>query len=143
ALRIFRASDEIGPKAWKRKKARELFAILVTQRGALCQKEWLMETLWPDASMETADRDFRVALHAVSDALDPDRPRNAPARWIERRDTGYGLCQASVDAQEFAGLVEQARRAREPEAAQLREQALNLYRGDYLEDYPYADWAQA
>lgn len=140
-LRIHTESGEVSPRAWKRKKARELFAILVTHRHSSCHKEWLMETLWPDATAEAADRDFRVALHAVSAALEPQRGKNAPSRWVERRETAYALMGGlEVDADGFVSLIERARRASDP--LPLLEQAVALYRGDYLEDFPYSDWCQ-
>ena len=138
-LRIFGLDGEVSPRAWKRKKARELFAILVTHRHGSCQKEWLMDLLFPEATAEAADRDFRVALHAVSAALEPGRGKNAPSVWVERRDTAYALMGGiTVDADEFVALLERARR--EPE---LLEKAVALYRGDFLEDFPYSDWCQA
>jgi len=141
-LRIHSEDGEVSPRAWKRKKARELFAILVTHRHGSCHKEWLMETLWPEATSEAADRDFRVALHAVSAALEPQRGKNAPSRWVERRETAYALMGGiDVDADEFTGLIERARR-QPAEALALLEQAVALYRGDYLEDFPYSDWCQ-
>lgn len=147
SFRLWREGVEVEPRAWKRQKARELFLVLLTRRGSLQQKEALCDLLWPEASPQAANRDFRVALHALSEVLDPDRPRNEPARWIERRDAGYAFRpgpEVALDVQDFEGL---ARRAREllptepAEADRLMRRALALYRGDFLEDYPYADWA--
>lgn len=142
SFRAWRAGGEIGPRAWKREKARELFLILLTRRGSLQQKETLMELLWPDATEQAANRDFRVALHALSDATDPQRPKNALSRAVERRSAGYELLRdgVEVDADEFERLIGLGNRAEDPA---LWQRALDLYRGDYLEDHPYADWAVA
>lgn len=143
-FRLWRRGVEVEPRAWKRLKARELFLILLTRRGALQQKEHLMELLWPDASTQAANRDFRVALHALSEVLDPDRPRNEPARWLERRDAAYCFRtspEVSLDLDDFERLARRAREEAPDEADRLMRRALALYRGDFLEDHPYADWA--
>jgi len=146
-FRLWRGGAEVEPRAWKRLKARELFLILLTRRGTIQQKGHRMELLWPEATEQAANRDFRVALHALSEVLDPERPRNEPARWIERREAGYGFrvtADVVLDVQDFETL---ARRAKElaatdcAEADRLMRRALALYRGDFLEDHPYADWA--
>lgn len=105
-----------------------------------------MDLLWPEADADAANRDFRVALHALSQALDPDRPKNASARWIERRGSSY-LLRADeslrCDADEFERLVDIAAQTEDKtRAADHLRRAITLYRGDYLEESPYSDWAQ-
>lgn len=143
AFRVFRDGQPIGPRAWKREKARELFLILVTRRNRLVQKEELMDLLWPDATAQAANRDFRVALHALSDAVDPERPRHALAGCIERQGTAYGFRisdTTSLDVEDFERLLERA--AAGEDALKWRQKALDLYQGDFLEEYPYSEWAE-
>lgn len=140
-FRVWRGVEEVGARAWKREKARELFLVLLTRRGQLQQKEALMDLLWPDATPQAANRDFRVALHALSDALDPERPRNALARCLERHGTAYMLRRdpdIEIDVDEMERLVALANQQRRPD---LWQRAIDLYRGDFLEDLPYAEWA--
>ncbi|MBI3929541.1 MAG: AAA family ATPase [Armatimonadetes bacterium] len=142
-LRVFRGGVEI--ENWKRKKARELLALLVHRGGEPCLKEQLQEHLWPDTGGEAANRNFKVVLHALSEALDPDRPRNATARCIERLDEAYRLRRHdsfSVDAWEFEELIRRAGQAQPDEAPLLWLRACNLYQGDFLADFPYCDWAE-
>lgn len=146
-FRVWRRGLEVTPRAWKREKARELFLVLLTRRGAPCQKETLMDLLWPDSTPEAANRDFRVALHALSEALDPERPRNALAHPLQRRGTAYILetgPTVEIDADEMQRLVVlgSAREASGDSLA-LWKRALDLYHGDYLEEYPYQEWAEA
>jgi DNA-binding SARP family transcriptional activator len=147
-LRLWREGVEIEPRSWKRGKARELFGVLLGRRGAVTLKEQLMEILWPEGDPAAADRDFRVALHALSHALDPERPKNAAPRWVERRGSAYGLHKddtVAVDADEFETLVALGKKhaAESPaQAAAFWKRALDLYRGDYLEEFMYSDWAE-
>jgi ATP/maltotriose-dependent transcriptional regulator MalT/DNA-binding SARP family transcriptional activator len=145
-FRLWRCGQEVDPRAWKRRKARELFLLLLTRRNAACHREELMEALWPEASPRAAERDFRVALHALSEVLDPDRPARALARWVERQDQAYLLRtggELEVDAEEFEGLLARARQAPPQEASRLRRRALSLYGGDFLADHPYLEWCGA
>ena len=114
SFRVFHdGTAPLGPGAWKREKARELFLVLMTRRNRLVQKEELMDILWPEASPQAANRDFRVALHALSDALDPDRPKHALAGCIERQGTAYGFRRAETttlvaeDFERFLDLAHQ------------------------------------
>lgn len=142
-FRAWRGADEVSARAWKREKARELFLVLLTRRGHLQQKEALMDLLWPEATPQAANRDFRVALHALSEALDPERPKNALARCIERRGTAYALCrdpEIEIDVDEMERLIGLGNQESRPD---LWQRALNLYQADFLEDLPYAEWAEA
>lgn len=146
-FRAWRRGMEVTPRAWKREKARELFLVLLTRRGTPCQKETLMDLLWPDATPAAANRDFRVALHALSEALEPDRARNALAHPLQRRGSAYILetgPTVEIDAEEMQRLVSLGNGQGGHEASLgLWKRALDLYHGDYLEEYPYHDWAES
>jgi DNA-binding SARP family transcriptional activator len=145
AFRVLRDGVPLPPRAWKREKARELFLALVTRRNRLLQKEELMDVVWPDATPQAANRDFRVALHAASDALDPDRPKHALASCLERQGTAYGFQtgeRCGLDVEDFERFLDQAARSSGAEALRWRLKAMELYGGDYLEEFPYHEWAE-
>lgn len=132
-LRVWRDGVEIEAKAFKRRKARELLGYLLHVRGGFASKDQLCERLFPDSTPKAAVRDLRVALHALFEVLDPERPHNATARNLQRREDLYALPWEgiSLDVADFETAVERG-----------DERALVLYRGEYLEDFPYAEWAQ-
>lgn len=146
-IQVWRQGEEVPHKAWKRKKAKELLGILLSLRGGFISKERLWDLLFPDSSPQAAARDLRVLLHALFEVLDPDRPHNATARCVVRRDDHYALPwtdELSLDLIEFERFVELAQQAEVgEEAAHLFHRALDLVRGDYLQEFPYADWAAA
>lgn len=148
-IQVWRHGVEVPHKLWKRKKARELLAILLAARGGFVAREQLWERLFPDSSPQAAARDLRVLLHALFEVLDPDRPHNAPARCIVRRDDHYALPPGlehglELDLTDFERFVELGNAAAAPEEACAHwQRALDLTRGDYLQEYPYADWASA
>lgn len=139
-LRVFRNGHELSPKDFKRRKARELLALFLAQAETPCPRDQLMEMLWPEATRKAALRDFRVALHALSDALEPERPKKTTASCIERREEVYSFTLQDVqyEVKEFERLVALGNAESDP--GPFWESALKLYKGDFLEDYPYLEW---
>lgn len=146
-VQVWRNGSEVPHKLWKRKKAKELLGILLSLRGGFVSKERLWDLLFPDSTPQAAARDLRVLLHALFEVLDPDRPHNATARCVVRRDDHYAIPwteELSLDLIEFERFVELGRQSQLPEEAALHfQRALDLVRGDYLQEFPYADWASA
>ena len=135
---VARGSEEIK---WGRQSARVLFQLLLTERGRLLHREQIMETLWPDATTDEAARHFKTAYASLCKELEPKRQRNAPTVYIERRGSRYGVRESAdiqFDAARFDALLLEADRTR---TADTYRAALTLYRGEYLADAPYAEWA--
>lgn len=125
----------ISSKAFKRKKARELFALLLAAPETYFHREELAMKLWPKADQKASLRDFRVALHALSDALEPERPKNSTAFCIDRQEERYCLLldRVELDTTRFEELAGSAK------DVEGWERALKLYRGPFCEEYPYTD----
>lgn len=135
-LSLIRDGDPVPNKAFKRKKARELFVLLLASPDTFFHREELAEQLWPQASQKAALRDFRVALHALSDALEPERPKNTTAFCIDRQEERYRLLshKLDLDTARFEALTQP-----EIEESAQWERAVRLYRGCFCEDYPYIE----
>jgi LuxR family maltose regulon positive regulatory protein len=139
---------EITADDWGREKARRLFQYLLTRRRVLTPKERIAFDLWPDLDGGRADRDFKVALNALLVVLEPERRPRAESRFIQRQGGAYGLVPGlcDVDAEAFVQLVNGAARAESSDPARAvggYRAAVDLYRGDYLPDALYEDWASA
>jgi LuxR family maltose regulon positive regulatory protein len=135
----WRGDEPVTTSDWKREKARQIFQLLLTYRGQWFYREQIVDHLWPHLPPDAAERDFKVALNALTKALEPNRPRGAGPFFVIRRGNVYGLNPAArvvVDADDFQRL------AGSDEVAALR-QALALYEDDYLPDSLYEDWAAA
>ncbi|MGB9905513.1 MAG: ATP-dependent transcriptional regulator, partial [Desulfotomaculales bacterium] len=138
-FRVFRGTEEIEFGAWRRESARRLFLLLLTRRRSLLHKEEIMACLWPEAEPEAAQRDFKVALNALLNVLEPGRQPRHPSFFIQRDGPAYYFNLASgywLDAEEFENLVGRAIKvaAERPEQAELElKRALDLYAGDYLQ----------
>ncbi|MDX1662511.1 MAG: BTAD domain-containing putative transcriptional regulator [Candidatus Promineifilaceae bacterium] len=146
-FRLWRGDEEVAAGAWNRRKARQLFHLLLTHRRTLLEREQMTEMLWPELDPETAQRDFKIAYSALCRVLEPERRRNAPSAFIHRDGSRYGLRPEAdlwLDADHFAVFLEEGdrlfRRDRVASLEQYR-QALALYEGEYLQEFPYAEWA--
>lgn len=145
---VWREGKAIEHTAWGREKAIHLFQFFVTNRGHLLHKEEIIDLLWPEASLETGDRDFKVALNAINQTIEPERVPRAKPRFIERMDLTYGLNvdQIWVDADAFEAHLSQGNQLieRNPEVAIDHYQAaVALYQGEYLPERRYEDWTSA
>lgn len=161
-FRVWRGQEEISSKEWQRGKAKQLFQVLLLYRREFLQKERILEMLWPELDPDTATRDFKVALNALNDALEPGRSARGAPFYILRHESSYGINLAAgiwLDVDEFESLVARAVQLEEKapgrsgttgdagatdaeeQAIGLYRDALELYRGDFLQDSLYEDWA--
>ena len=148
SFRAWRAGQEIERAAWPREKALHLFQLLVAQRGHSLHRDKIIETLWPGGSPSTAATGLRVALSALRNALEPDRQSGTDGQFVRRDGDAIRLAMDAgirVDVDEFSRMLKAARSAEGGDREQLiaaYEAALGLYRGDFLEENPYAAWAE-
>jgi DNA-binding SARP family transcriptional activator len=131
---------------WVEQRPGELLRFLVCERRQIVPADAIGEALWPRAGPGAANT-VRHFVHALRRRLEPGRcSRAAPSAVVCRRG-GYGLDPAHVwvDADEFEGQAALGAAAVEdgrPGRGRLHlERALELYRGDFLSDDPYAEWA--
>lgn len=143
-LELRQAGQRLPERRWNREKALELFCYFLTCPGQLTSKEAISEALWPASSAPQAERDFKVALNALNDALEPQRPPRQLAAYLRRQGSSYGLSDEApldLDYLQFEAKLLAASRLEDAEAAiRLYRQGLALYRGDYLPDQLAKDW---
>jgi DNA-binding SARP family transcriptional activator len=131
---------------WIEQRPGELLRFLVCERGRIVPADEIGEALWPRAGPGAANT-VRHFVHALRHRLEPGRPGSARTSTVLCRRGGYGLDPSRVwlDVDDFerealAGIS--ALHAGTHEAARDHlERATALYRGDFLADEPYAEWA--
>ncbi len=139
-----RDGEPIPATRWERRKAQELLWLLTSREQRSVLREEALEFLWPDTDPETTAPRFRVALHALRGALEPDRKIRRQDRFVHTDGNWITLdAGVQIDWTEFRHL---ARRALDASADQdtvlLGHQALRLYQGAYLEDAIDLPWAE-
>jgi DNA-binding SARP family transcriptional activator len=134
--------------AWIDQRPGQLLKYLICAQGRVVAAEEIAQALWPETDARALSS-VRYFVHTLRTRLEPMRGSGTPSSFIESRRGGYSLNTQRVwiDASEFEQLVASglaALAAGERETALHRlEPATNLYRGDFLADEPYADWALA
>ncbi|MGE5641981.1 MAG: AfsR/SARP family transcriptional regulator, partial [Byssovorax cruenta] len=139
SFRVWRGSEAIPFNGWRRDSARQLFQIFLTYRRAPLDRDQICELLWPQADLATAHRNFKIALNALYQVLEPEREPGSESAFIFRDGTTYALrphADIWLDADEFLQLARQPVKA---DVSQLKK-AMELYRGDYLPESLYEAW---
>lgn len=129
---------------WLQQRPGQVFRYLLASRESAQRSEAIASALWPERG-PSAVANVRYCIFKLREQLGE---HGDPADSLVARDAaGYRIDLRRVDldvdvfqAKSVAGLG--ANRRGEPAQAEaLLGQALALYRGEFLADDPYADWA--
>ncbi len=146
---VYRGTEEVANREWQREKARSLFQLLLVNRKGYLHKDQILDALWPGLDTDVASSHLKVAFNAMLNVIEPGRPARVSSFTVNREGPLYGLNPLSgtwVDADEFESLVTKAGRLApsDPQGAcDLYRKAISLYRGDFLQESLYEDWAIA
>jgi len=131
---------------WPTKKSKMLFQILLIEPGRLVPTDQLLEYLWPNLTPPKAQKNLWVTVSQVRSVLQPDSPPRTRSDYIHKQGEGYRFNSESshwIDVDIFANLLISAHStADQTGRISVWEQARALYQGEFLEDQPYAEWAQ-
>lgn len=133
---------------WLQQRPGQLLKFLICERNRVVHAEQIADALWPGAG-RTGLSNVRFNMHALREKLEPHRPRGKRSSFVVTVQGGYALDRRHVriDADDFdeaiAQGIEGAARADYDYAVDRLRDALAHYRGDFLADEPYADWAFA
>jgi DNA-binding SARP family transcriptional activator/predicted ATPase len=128
-------------------RAKTLLALLLIERGQYVPAERLIEAIWSHLEPAAALNNLQVTVRKLRRCLEPNLRRGSDSRYLLTEPAGYRFLvhDCVIDVDEFIQAVQRgqaALRHGDFSAAQVNlERARSLYRGDFLSDYPYADWA--
>lgn len=124
---------------WRTMKAQELFAYFLHRKGQWVDKEELLGTLWPEMDADKAVTHLHTSVYQVRKML-KDAQSEA---MIDYAQESYLLANEGMDTDvdRFEGEIA-AHEAVTERNYERCQQALALYRGDYLEEHDFL-WAQS
>jgi len=138
-FRVERDGEPVDSSQWRSKKARQLFKMLLARYDRPVHREQLIDALWPDETEGNLGNRLAVAVSAIRAVLDPDKEHPSDRFLSGDAETlRLGTEHMWIDVVEFLRLVELGSSG----DYTALEQAVNLYRGDFLEEDRYEDWAQ-
>ncbi|MFT4762330.1 MAG: two-component SAPR family response regulator [Paraglaciecola sp.] len=140
-------NEPVAAKAWGRDTSLQLFQFLVTARHRRgLHKEQIIDRIWEDVDSKAGDQNFKVALHGINKAIEPERKSRTEARYILRQGVTYqlNLKDIWIDAdavEQFIAIGNQALTDDTKIAEIAYREALDLYHGTYLPNRLYEDWS--
>ena len=137
--------DRLLEGRWINNRAGHILKLLIAERDGGVFSDEIVARLWPTAASSDT-RALRYFVHVLRDQLEPGGTPNPPSSFVHAKRGGYALDPERVwiDADAFEELVTgglAADAASDPQAAELLRRGLELYRGEFLADEPYAEWA--
>jgi DNA-binding SARP family transcriptional activator len=131
---------------WLANRAGQILKFMVAERHRVAYADEIVERLWPNAGASDT-RGLRYFIHVLREHLEPEGAPEPPSSFVLATRGGYVLDERRVwiDADAFEELVQAGMTARDRSdprtALEHIHHAMELYRGDFLADEPYAEWA--
>ncbi|MEZ5243900.1 MAG: BTAD domain-containing putative transcriptional regulator [Acidimicrobiales bacterium] len=145
---LWRDGEPVDDAGLRRGKVRALLQYLVA-RGE-CRRDELGVALWPDFDEEAMANNLRVTLSHAMKLLEPERQKGEPAYRLRAVADRIELAvddALTIDVAVFDELLdaaEDADRGGDPaRTLALMDRAVEMYRGEYLEDCPEPAWGEA
>jgi len=140
SFRVWRGSQPIPSNGWQREKSRQLFQLFLTSPKIPLDRDQVCESLWPGSDPQSSQQNFKIALNTLYHVLEPDRQPGSESAYILREGSSYILrpnADIWLDAMEFKEFIRKAAN----KDVNFLEKAVDLYKGPFLPDSLYEDWA--
>jgi len=132
---------------WFRPGAKRLFLFLLTHPGKWHATDVLLETLWNKPHPGKARHVLTTLFLYLRELFEPWHLPRKDYVFFQSQRGAYGFFPGErfrIDAEEFQEAVKEGEHAqlsrKLQEARKAYRRALDLYLGDYLEEFPYEDW---
>jgi tetratricopeptide (TPR) repeat protein len=147
SLRVFLEGKMLMDKDWIRPGVKRLFLFLLTHSEKWHPTDFLLDTLWERPS---AQRTRKVLIYYFSKLRSSLEPWHLPGDdyvFLQSQRGAYGFFPGErfwMDWKEFERGIKKAEKDHRDrnfkEARKAYREALDLYIGDYLEEFPYEDF---
>jgi two-component SAPR family response regulator/Tfp pilus assembly protein PilF len=127
---------------WQRKKARDIFKILLIHHQKAVTTDELIDLLWNDTTKHNVEQVIKNSISFIRRVIEPDLAPRKPSTFLRNEGKAYILDLgdgASIDFLEFKSLIHQASKGTDRVA--LYKKAIALYTGDFLKEDLYAEWS--
>ena len=140
-LSIEEGARNLGPRDLGGSRPKQVLEILLAARGHLVPTDRLAELVWGDSRPQNAAGSLQTFVSVLRRHLATDGERARELVVTEPEAYRFATELVALDLDCFDQLLE--RSAREPtgRAREALEHALDLVRGEVLEDEPYTAWA--
>jgi DNA-binding SARP family transcriptional activator len=140
---VWQGHYRIPDQLWHRRKAGDLFRLLLLQSNHAAGRDEILENLWPDSSPDAAMSLLHQATSTLRRILEPDLPDKFPSRYliVEGERVFLRLPAGSlVDFERFEQNISYILHSKD---STLLEKTLDLYTDELFPMDRYADWSSA
>lgn len=138
----------INARDWGGRRPKLLLKAIIVHGLRDIPKEVLIEDLWPEADPIASARNFKVTLHRLRKALQPELVSGVRSAYVHLREGRVSLDEAHcrVDVGRFLEVAKKIRsggtRLDGDALLGLCRRARRLYTSDFLPEEPYAPWVE-
>jgi LuxR family maltose regulon positive regulatory protein len=146
-FRVIRGDDVIKEDEWDRSQPKQLLKVIVSYAAKGVPKEVLIDQLWPEERPKSAESDFKTTLQRLRKSLEPEIDKDFASSYIHLQDNVVSIDAEliQVDVDRFLLLLrngEEKEKAGElKEALLIYNDAIEMYKGDFLAEEFYIPWA--
>ncbi len=144
-FKLIRGDAPITEKEWSAaKKPQMLLKALITRGAENVPIDMIIDDLWPESSPDDGKRNFKVVLHRLRKIL--GHPERSLSIYVlfEMNALSLNRNVVRLDIDEFLAFCRRARDAEQSgdlkSSIDAGKSAIELYKGDYLEDELYTPW---
>jgi len=128
-------ADDGSPIVLGAARQRAVLTVLLLRAGEVVSTDFLITSIWGETPPRTATTSLQNSIAALRRALGPDLLRTRPPGYV--LDVNGG----SLDLREFEQLIRDAVGREPSERARLLRSALELWRGEPLEEFAFEPFA--
>jgi len=146
-FRVFLEGKPLTDKDWGQSRVKRLFLYFATHPGEWQATEILIERLLAQSGSRNPRPILRPRISELRSLFEPWHLLDMAYAFFQSQRGAYGFFPGErfwMDYQEFEKEIKQAEQAQLKrsftEARKAYREALNLYLGDYLEEFPYEDF---
>jgi DNA-binding SARP family transcriptional activator len=138
----------INAREWGGRLPKLLLKAIIVHGLRDIPKEVLIEDLWPEADPAASARNFKVTLHRLRKALQPELASGMRSAYVHLREGRVSLDEVHcrVDVGRFLDVAKKIRsggaRLDGDVLLELCRCARRLYLDDFLPEEPYAAWVE-
>ncbi|MBK9247166.1 MAG: tetratricopeptide repeat protein [Ignavibacteria bacterium] len=136
---------ELTSEDWQRKKARDIFKILLMNHRKSISAEELIDILWLNAAGKNLIPTLWNCVSYIRKALEPTIKPRQPSAYIKIVGKNYMLdlgADAKIDFLTFREIVTKAHKQSTIKTQiEMYEQAIEMYKGEFLKEDTFEDWS--
>ncbi|MBC8443348.1 winged helix-turn-helix domain-containing protein, partial [PVC group bacterium] len=124
---------------FRSQKTGALLGYLARHADRMHPREALVEVFWPGSEPQQGRASLSTALCSLRRQLEPPGEESGNVVVADRNAVKLNPDAITTDVADFMATIEATRGAGEPRGQELREEAVDIYKGEFLAGY-YEDW---